>query len=1618
MIASSSKPTASEFARVLLEAVPISYLDIYAQDSENGWNALHRALYAGNIGVARMLLHRDAQESLDFKRKGKGKMRDNGAGAAGGGGGLLWVKDREGNTPFDLFAQTIRKRDIAGSGSSSTGEGSINRRDLQDYEEEEDEDDFDDVDMDNTHVAKTKTVNPSTNLSADQVFTFGSNKNFSLGLGDHDDRTFPEQVSLTRPDHLLHRFYKDHQIMRLTQRGIDPATVDIPDVESIADIPTIIRTQPIIVQDVIMSKLSTAILTSDPESNLYMAGFGPGGRLGTGDEGTRFTFSCITGGGLASKRIIAVALGQDHSIAVTDHGDIFSWGTNKFGQLGYTLPASTDDAVVPMQLYPRQIFNPFKREVVLGAAASSIHSAVFTTSGLYTFGKNEGQLGFMDADARSLKCQIIPRKVGAALFSAPIKQVCAIERATTVLLENRDVWCFTHYGYSKIVFPLDSPASSLIRDSFLSTRYGKEANKIVKITAGGNTIVGLSSFGEVYAVELPYSKHDGASSSSAALQSFSGTASVSTSGSGAGGGGNSGVFPPSGTASPSTTNPTKCRNAIPPPTRVWSLKKSFMAARDVAVGRDGSIILSTESGSAWRREKRVKKKSSADAAIDREFKFVRVFGLARVVAVRSNAFGAYAAVTRGSDVARTGIEMPEKTIWDDLRWLIPLGIGDVVHNLHEKAVDLMRVWPGEAGYNIEADEAQLVAKCEQCFAGLEGERGLVWLGVDGHDVKFPIHQFLLMARSPVLSELLIKLKTTKNEMIPGLLHIDLCENGRINITFDKGIDFLAVFDIWIYAYTDKTYDIWLRLRLRNLSFGSRQFDIRLNVMKIAAALDLCALERSARLQDMPVKRLHLDMERAFSSNPHIFDDADVALELEGGVLVYAHSSLLVQRSLFFKNMFHGMSAGRWLSARHSDRNGTTRIDLRHIDPFVFKFVLRFIYVDTDDELFDDVKCDTLDELIDIIISVMAVANELMIDRLAQVCQKILGRYVTTRNVCPLLNTVAPCFVRAFKNASLEYICINLETMLEGNYLNDLDVDLISDLDNVCHENQLACEPVARGRDSEEFWFERYPELVPLIEENKQRRVDAMRLKSRLHEDEEKFRRNRVEKVDSSVSTSASKTDDVSTPTRPPALRSKVSAGDMMFEMEEESFTPVTETDASLSRQPSISTPVLKQQPWNSETPSRPRTDLSAIMAEASASTTPQSVRSTQALPATPSSATSARLSQKERKKLKQQQMREMMMEEEEKNLFRSSPWQRQQQVASTSASAKKQQSPAQASPSLSTMASSPSSFKSPQPGAARASSSKPGMTLRQTVAGGVGAQENSFSKGDQQQLALHPPSASRVAPLQAQQQRGPVVNPNSPFAKQTPQHAPTLPRPGPSALSNSLNSPRGAPPSPATPSSQTPQPIRSIRYNTSPPDPTPAELALRQNSLTSSTPTRSSLAAILLEQQTEKDVIREAATARHNLEEIQLEQQFQEWWDQESKRVQQQAESEAARNAKKQSKGKSGKGRHGDSSHVGGKGKVKEQKAGEGSQQVKATVSGPAGQKKKRGNKDTSSNQPPAANNPDKQSKPPQGPSRHSENRRGHHGHGKGGGSGGGHGPRDNTNKKGKSQGSQGQVST
>ena len=87
-IASSTTENAPLFAQALLD---LPMLDLYAQDLESGWTALHRALYSGNVTIARALMDRDYQDAFGHGNIGGTQVI----------GGIIKIKDREGNSPFD-----------------------------------------------------------------------------------------------------------------------------------------------------------------------------------------------------------------------------------------------------------------------------------------------------------------------------------------------------------------------------------------------------------------------------------------------------------------------------------------------------------------------------------------------------------------------------------------------------------------------------------------------------------------------------------------------------------------------------------------------------------------------------------------------------------------------------------------------------------------------------------------------------------------------------------------------------------------------------------------------------------------------------------------------------------------------------------------------------------------------------------------------------------------------------------------------------------------------------------------------------------------------------------------------------------------------------------------------------------------------------------------------------------------------------------------------------------------------------------------------------------------------------------------------------------------------------
>ncbi|KAI0421570.1 hypothetical protein F5X98DRAFT_247290 [Xylaria grammica] len=1426
--ASSTSPDAVAFVQALLDH---PYIDIYVQDPESGWNALHRALYNGNISVARLLL---AKERKDLTESfGSSTMKI---------GQLIKTKDHEGNSPFDLYNATIALRSL---------------KVAEERYHPEDESETDEA------VGGSETqylVRPSG--LGEEVFTFGSNNNLSLGVGHEDDRQYPERIYLERPEHLTHHFYHQ-QLFEQKHLLIN----DEPSSHNSVDIPALVLNRPLVIQDVVLSKFHTAILTTDPFSNLYISGLGRGGRLGLGDENTKLSFTSVQGG-LSDKKVTAVALGQNHTLAITSEGELWSWGSNLHSQLGYTLPPPIKSDEEPISVSPRQVFGPLKKEPVLGAAASSIHSVVHTSSSLFCWGKNVGQLGLMDADSRSLEVQVVPRKVAVTLISihsSVVSAVSAIDRATCCLFGDRSLVVFTSYGFKTI--NLQSAAlytNPSLRQSIQfssASSYDSNRREIYQIASGGDTIAAITGSGDLFTMQLSHNSENDQLTTS-------------------------------------TTNPSKIKDAITTPQCVWNSRKD--GAKSVGVGENGSVIISTQSGAVWRRIRRTKAQGTKSLGSSehkrKDFKFQRVPYITDVTTVRSSTFGAYAAVRKDCDVTRDQLEISQPTLWEDISPLLPLHGFKARNSTARENKDTwkfqnpekLREQVDDLSYEIltSTDLEDDLATHFRDWAFSNQTLGVAMRSASNPNLLLPVHSWVLSARSAVLRCGLQQFRETGQYDIPELLTITE-EQGTTIIEFSWNIDIIAVLNIVVYMYRDRVIPAWNFTR-QSSPLAHRYRQIRTDVMKLATRLGMPKLEAAARMQTAASRSMNVDFQNAVN-DPTFFEDGDALLELDGDE-VPVHSIMLCQRCPWFQGLFNGRSRGKWLESRRAaqEDSGLVKIDLHHMDPEAFHYVIQYLYADVGEELFDPVVADSIDDFSELVMDVMGIANELMLDRLSQICQNVIGRFVSTRNISTLLNLISPCSVTEFKEKGLEYICLQMEAMLENHLLDGLDEELLQELDDVVRNNQLARCPIVRSGRAELLLHEKNPELVHDMYEERQARVKDMAFRATLKDDERK---------NSSYKTRFGSFDDISgiSPTADraarqkakvtrnepfsPDLRPKTSLVDLMFNMDGDeepsggsppSPSPkpaVVRNRDELDRLPSLSAPqrslpgnaplgtpelastspasasrstlptpipsndTFQEQhphnakPWGSSVLPISRLDLREVLAESKPAHSALSAGLAAQGRDAGSKLTPQKLSQKERKKQLQQQAELVAQQQAEVKQQLQKPW-------------------------------------------SNASNKRDAPWKKTTKAGPTTSMKDLLHPDSA--ITAGPPGPKPLAVAEASSSKSiprRTASPDTRFPGQKPN---TAPKPSPVST-------RGDP-QPITPHSKS--------YIKRAPKPE-QEAGL-------------ALADIIGQQQREQQSRREAV-AKRSLQEIQQEQEFQQWWDQESRRTQ---EEEARRLSREENKDK------------------------------------------------------------------------------------------------------------------
>jgi alpha-tubulin suppressor-like RCC1 family protein len=320
-----------ELVRSILDTASV---DINLRDEESGWNALHRALYYGNVRIASLLLAAGASShEVDFM----------------------------GRKPVDLLSSRLTK---AIHEASTVGNDKV-------Y----------------SYVVGHR-----------HVFSWGNGSNYTLGTGSLEVELAPSRVDS------LHM----HDIVEIAA-----------------------------------AKFHSAAVTVD--GKLFTWGWGRGGRLGQPDSHIHSGSGAVIQPRLVAslfhcdKRVKRISIAKHHTLLTTTEGELYSMGGNRFGQLGHGNGVGASVAE-PMKV------TALKSHCVTNISAANKHSVAVTSSGdVFTWGSNAaGQLGYGAFDLMSSPS---PRIV-EAMKGKVVVECAAAKRHTVVLTTEGDVLTWGHRGVS------------------------------------------------------------------------------------------------------------------------------------------------------------------------------------------------------------------------------------------------------------------------------------------------------------------------------------------------------------------------------------------------------------------------------------------------------------------------------------------------------------------------------------------------------------------------------------------------------------------------------------------------------------------------------------------------------------------------------------------------------------------------------------------------------------------------------------------------------------------------------------------------------------------------------------------------------------------------------------------------------------------------------------------------------------------------------------------------------------------------------------------------------------------------------------------------------------------
>jgi alpha-tubulin suppressor-like RCC1 family protein len=229
---------------------------------------------------------------------------------------------------------------------------------------------------------------------------------------------------------------------------------------------------------------------------LYAFGANEFGQLGSalhnGSEAANPTPMSV---GLAGAEgpVVELAAGDGASLAVTAEGSLYSFGENLYGELGRALDSGSE-AANPI---PARVDLPGERVVQVAAGGS--HSLALTASGqLYAFGRNfYGQLGNTTNNGKET-ANPTPAALALPGASGPVSQIAAGDTHSLALTSTGQLYAFGSNQFGQLGNPANS-GTELANPTPLPVSLPGATGPVVQIAAGFSHSLVLTSTGQLYA---------------------------------------------------------------------------------------------------------------------------------------------------------------------------------------------------------------------------------------------------------------------------------------------------------------------------------------------------------------------------------------------------------------------------------------------------------------------------------------------------------------------------------------------------------------------------------------------------------------------------------------------------------------------------------------------------------------------------------------------------------------------------------------------------------------------------------------------------------------------------------------------------------------------------------------------------------------------------------------------------------------------------------------------------------------------------------------------------------------------------------------------------------------